>query len=293
MNTYQFGEVSITWLDGMRSYHDGGVLFGPVPKAVWNKKFPVNNKNQIPQVMDPILLQYQGENILIDTGIGTSKMTNKQRRNAGVTRDTTVEESLQALGLTAADIDTIIQTHMHNDHAGGLTKLVNETLKPVFSNATIYMNEIEWDEVRNPNERTTGTYLKDNWQPVLDQVVTFSDKLELNDAITLHHTGGHSRGHSIVVIAQNDETMIHMGDLLMTTAHLNPLWVPAVDDYPMTSIEQKKKWLEYGFSHQSQFIFYHDPYYALVQWDKSGEKIVKSIPRDKEPLIPYSEDYMI
>ena len=87
--------------------------------------------------------------------------------------------------------------------------------------------------------------------------------------------------------------MIHMGDLLMTTAHLNPLWVPAVDDYPMTSIEQKKKWLEYGFSHQSQFIFYHDPYYALVQWDKSGEKIVKSSPRDKEPLIPYSEDYMI
>lgn len=163
MNTYQFGKVSITWLDGMRSYHDGGVLFGPVTKAVWNKKFPVNNKNQIPQVMDPILLQYQGENILIDTGIGTSKMTNKQRRNAGVTRDTTVEESLQALGLTAADIDTIIQTHMHNDHAGGLTKLVNETLEPVFPNATIYMNEIEWDEVRNPNERTAGTYLKDNW----------------------------------------------------------------------------------------------------------------------------------
>ena len=61
----------------------------------------------------------------------------------------------------------------------------------------------------------------------------------------------------------------------------------------MTSIEQKKKWLEYGFSHQSQFIFYHDPYYALVQWDKSGEKIVKSILRDKEPLIPYSGDHMI
>ncbi len=294
MNTHlEFGNIRITFLDVLDSLTDGGTLFGPVPKAVWNRKFPVNDKNQIPQVIDPILLQYDGKNILIDTGLGTSKMDEKQMRNAGISEESKLLDSLSNENVQPEDIDIIIQTHMHNDHSGGLSMKENDELKPTFPNATIYINHIEWDEVRYPNDRTAGTYLKVNWEPIQDQVKTWEDTFEVNDAITLHHTGGHSNGHSIVLIKQGDEELILMADLLLTNAHINPLWLPAVDDYPMDTIAAKKKWLSYAFENGVKFIFYHNPYYAMVQFDKEGKEIIDSLERNKEPLIPYSDEYMI
>lgn len=294
MNTVlTFKDIKITFLDTLDLLMDGGVLFGPVPKAVWNRKYPVNNSNQIPQVADPILIQYRDINYLVDSSHGTSKMTAKAKRNAGLNMESKLETSLQEAGLQLTDIDVVIQTHMHNDHAGGLTKLDNGELKSTFSNARILINEIEWDQVRHPNDRTKGTYLKDNWQPVERQVKTWSESIELNDAMTLHHTGGHSKGHSILLIKQGDDCLIHMADLLLTHAHLNPLWVPAVDDYPMDSIEAKKKWLKEAFENNYKFIFYHNPFYAMIQFDREGKEIVDALKRNKEALVPYDQDHLI
>lgn len=294
MNThYTFGDIEITFLDGFDALSDGGTHFGPVPKAVWNRKFPVNDKNQIPQVIDPILLQYKGKNYLVDTGLGTSKMTDKEMRNAGVSENSKVLDSLKAEGLEPEDIDVVVQTHMHDDHSGGLTIQDGDDIKPTYPNATIYVNNIEWDEVRHPNDRTRGTYLKRNWEPVQDQVKTWEDKFEVNDAMTLYHTGGHSNGHSIFILKQGDEQIIHVADLMLTLAHQNPLWVPAVDDYPMNSIAAKKKWFAYAYENNCKFIFYHNPYYAMVQFDSDGKEIVDSLERNKEPIVPYSDDYMI
>src|SRR5699024_8467761 len=164
MNTeLDFGKFHITFLDNLKALNDGGTHFGPVPKAVWNRKFPVDNNNQIPQVIDPILLQYKGQNILIDTGLGTSKMNKKAMRNAGISEEAKLIDSLGEIDIKPVDIDIVIMTHMHNDHAGGLTTLVDSEIKSTFPEAKIYINNIEWDEVRNPNKRTAGTYLKDNW----------------------------------------------------------------------------------------------------------------------------------
>lgn len=294
MNTHlQFKNISITFLDTLNSYSDGGKIFGPVPKALWNRRYPVNNQNEIPEVIDPILIQYQNKNYLIDTSLGTSKMDEKHKKIAALDGETKLVESLRAEGLKPEDINFIIQTHMHNDHSGGLTALIDDELVSVFPDATIYINEIEWNEVRYPNKRTSRTYLRANWEPVQDQVKTWSNQLELNDAMTLYHTGGHSNGHSILSIKQDDEEVLHMGDLLITTAHFNPLWVPAVDDYPMDSISAKERWLSYGFKQNCKFIFYHDPYYAMIQFDRDGQKIVNSLKRKKEIYLPNPEDHMI
>lgn len=291
MLQYKFHEMTLTWLEGMRyKLQDGGTLFGPVPKAVWQRFFPVNEANQIPEVLAPILIQYQGKNYLIDAGLGTDKLSEKQRRNLGVHSESRLVESLAELELTPEDIDVLLMTHMHNDHAGGLTrKTETGELVSTFPNATIYMTGIEWQEVREPNDRTKGTYLKENWEAIQDQVVTFERKLQVAPGLTMIHAGGHSRGMAIVKLDQADDTMLHMSDLMLTHAHKNPLWVGAVDDYPMESVAAKQEWLPQAFGKQWKFFFYHDPFYAVLQYDETGSEIVFHLDREVEPLTTWSD----
>ena len=102
-------------------------------------------------------------------------------------------------------------THMHNDHAAGLTEWREGNLVSVFPNAEIYVSQTEWDEMRNPNIRSRNTYLKENWEPVQLQVKTFEGSITIMPGIEMIHTGGHSDGHSVIKLTQNDETILHMG----------------------------------------------------------------------------------
>lgn len=290
LQSYSFGKMTLTWLRGADKYTDAGTLFGPVPKAVWSRFYPTTDDGLMFDLTDPILISYKGKHYLIDASLGTEKLDDKLRRNLGILSENRLLESLASLGLTAADIEAVLMTHMHNDHAGGLTCLEEGELVATFPNATIYVSQIEWDEVRNPNPRTRGTYLRDNWEAVQDQVVTFDDKLSLLDGeIELYRTGGHSRGHSIVLLHQGDETMIHLADLLLTHAHRNPLWVGAVDDYPMESIAAKTKWLTEAYQKGYKFFFYHDPFYAVLQFDTSGQEVLECVERLRPALVPFTD----
>ncbi|MBE1554352.1 YtnP family quorum-quenching lactonase [Sporosarcina limicola] len=281
MDTYTFHDMKLTWLDGGVNYLDGGTMFGVVPKALWSRRYEVDENNLIELRTDPIFIQYEGKNILIDTGIGKGKLTEKMRRNLGVREETKVEEELAKLGLKPGDIDIILMTHLHNDHAAGLTEWQGDKLVSVFSNADIYVSKIEWDEMRNPNIRSRNTYWKENWESVQQQITTFDGQLTVHSGIEMIHTGGHSEGHSIIKLTQNGETILHMGDIMPTHAHSNPLWVLAYDDYPMTSIFMKEKLMKKALPEGYKFIFYHDAFYRLVQWDESGKEIVDSVKRSR------------
>lgn len=289
LQTYQFGQMTLTWLRGADKYTDAGTIFGPVPKAVWSRYYPINEQGLIHDLTDPILISYQGKHYLIDTSLGTEKLSDKLRRNLGVISENRVLESLDQLGLSPEDIDVVLMTHMHNDHAGGLTRLVDGELVSTFPNATIYINDIEWEEVRYPNPRTRATYLPENWQAIQDQVQTFGSELKLVDGIEMHHTGGHSRGHSIILLKQEGETLIHMADTLLTHAHFNPLWVAAVDDYPMDSIKAKEKWIKQAYSQGYTFLFYHDPYYTLLKFNQDGSQVVSCLERLRPPVLPFTD----
>ncbi|PGV46636.1 MBL fold metallo-hydrolase [Bacillus sp. AFS037270] len=280
MDTLKIGNVSLTWLSGGVTYLDGGAMFGVVPKGLWSKKYPANDKNQIELPTDPILIQMNGKHILVESGLGKGKLTGKQLRNYGVTKESEVEESLQRLGVAPESIDFVLMTHMHFDHACGLTKLVNGQYISTFPNAQIITSQVEWDELRNPNIRSKNTYWRENWEAVESQVVPFEEKWEFG-AITMIHTGGHSDGHSILLIEDGGETCIHMADLMATHAHQNVLWVMAYDDYPMTSIAGKQKWLTLGLEKNAWFTFYHDTFYRAVKWDKDGKQLVASIKREQ------------
>lgn len=278
METMKMGSFVFTWLDGGVTHMDGGAMFGVVPKPLWSKKYPVNEKNQIELRTDPILIQKNGLNILVDSGIGSGKMTEKQIRNYGVTQQSNIKKSLAELGLTVHDIDIIAMTHLHFDHASGLTEYQDEKLVSVFPDADIYTSFVEWNEMRHPNIRSKNTYWKENWEAVDGQVKTFNGSCMITEGITMHHTGGHSDGHSILVCEDGGETAIHMADLMPTAAHRNPLWVLAYDDYPMTSISEKQKWQAYAEEKDAWMIFYHDECYRAVKWEEDGS-IIDSLKR--------------
>ncbi|PAD67717.1 hypothetical protein CHH83_17345 [Bacillus sp. 7586-K] len=281
METLKIGQTKISWLNGGVTNLDGGAMFGVVPKPLWSKKYPVNELNQIELRTDPILIQKNGLHILLDSGIGNGKLNEKQLRNFGVYEQSSIEESLKALGLTVTDIDIVIMTHMHFDHACGLTKWKNDKLVSVFPSAKIVTSSIEWEEMRNPNIRSRNTYWKENWEAVEEQVETFESSAVITEGVVMHHTGGHSDGHSIVIIEDGGEMLVHMADLMPTHAHKNPLWVLAYDDYPMDSIQNKQKWIQYGQSHQAWFIFYHDAFYRGIKWNDEGA-IIDRIERKRD-----------
>ncbi|MBM7704875.1 YtnP family quorum-quenching lactonase [Metabacillus iocasae] len=271
MEALMIGKITLTWLQGGENNLDGGAMFGVVPKALWSKKYDVNEKNQIRLRADPILIQTGGKNILIESGLGKGKLTEKQKRNFGVNEESSVDESLNKLGLTSLDIDIILMTHMHFDHASGLTTIEGGRVVSAFKNAKIIVTDVEWEEMRNPNIRSKNTYWKENWEAIAKQVVPFTGEIQVVDGVKMYHTGGHSDGHAVVVIESDGETLVHMGDLLPTHAHQNVLWVMAYDDYPMTSIEQKQTWLSFAMKQGAWLSFYHDAIYRALKWNHSGE----------------------
>ncbi|MGG1675956.1 MBL fold metallo-hydrolase [Neobacillus sp. NRS-1170] len=277
MQTLKIGNVTLTWLSGGVTNLDGGAMFGVVPKGLWSKKYPPNGKNQIELPTDPILIQMNGKNLLVESGIGNGKLTEKQLRNYGVTKESEVDSSLAKLGLNAGDIDYVLMTHLHFDHACGLTKLEDGGYTSSFPNAKIITSNVEWEEMRNPNIRSKNTYWKENWEAIETQVETFDESWSFG-AIRMTHTGGHSDGHSILIIEDEGEMAIHMADLMATHAHQNVLWVMAYDDYPMDSIAAKEKWVSYAIERKAWFTFYHDAFYRAVKLEIDG-KVIEGIKR--------------
>ena len=147
-----------------------------------------------------------------------------------------VEADLKQLGLSREDIDIVILTHYDFDHAGGVVMQDDRTagFRSTFPKAKHILQKKEWEDVLNPNIRSINTY----W-PVNNELLRGSRNLELVDGrpeivpgISVIHTGGHNGGHQIVTMESKGEKALHLGDLLPTHAHVNPLWVMAYDNYP-------------------------------------------------------------
>ncbi|UOQ46111.1 MBL fold metallo-hydrolase [Halobacillus salinarum] len=278
METLTIGRAKLTWLNGGVTHMDGGAMFGVVPKPLWSRKYPVNDKNQIELRTDPIVLELDGKKLLIDSGIGNEKLNDKQKRNFGVLEEARLDDSLRQISLTHEEIDGVLMTHLHFDHACGLTKWENGELVPAFPNAKVYTSKIEWDEMKNPNMRSKNTYWESNWKPVEHLVHTFDESIEILPGLQMIHTSGHSNGHSILLFEDGEDVFMHMADLMPTHAHQNVLWALAYDDYPVTSVHEKEKWMKYGYDREAWYVFYHDAHYRALRFNTKGE-VVSQIDR--------------
>ncbi|HUL62593.1 MAG TPA: MBL fold metallo-hydrolase [Methanocella sp.] len=271
----KIGDLELVWLNGGTFELDGGTMFGVVPKVLWQKKYPADAENFITLVNSPILVRTPKELVLIETGLG-NKLTEKQKKIYRVTDDWRVPDDLRSLGIDRGDIDIVILTHYDFDHAGGVVMQEKSGgLSLTFPKARHILQKQEWEDVLSPNIRTINTY----W-PVNNELLRGSDRLELveGDAevlpgITVYHTAGHNGGHQIIELESKGSTALHLGDLLPTHAHSNPLWVMAYDNYPMDAIARKEQWISSGVAENAWFTFYHDAFLRACKFDGKGNVI--------------------
>jgi glyoxylase-like metal-dependent hydrolase (beta-lactamase superfamily II) len=266
------------YLNGGITNIDGGAMFGVVPKVLWTKKYEISEDNRIPLPTHPILIQTEEFNIIIDTGIGKEKLTDKERKIFGVNYESQIEEDLKSFNLETQDIDYVLMTHLHFDHASGLTD--NEG-HAVFENAIHVIQQDEWHEFNSPNIRSKSTYWKKNNGDFTKKLILFENQLEVVSGIHIYHTGGHSYGHSIITIESKGEKAVHMGDIFPTIAHKNPLWVTAYDDYPMQSIREKERIIPRFILEDYWFLYYHDVNYFAVKFNQTeSNEIAQYITRN-------------
>jgi len=239
---------------------DGGAMFGVIPKPMWERRTKADERNRIPLAMRPLLVRTPAHNVLIDAGVG-EKLGAKEQEIYGIDRTEHLDWSLARAGLTARDIDVVIATHLHFDHAGGFTMVADGVLLPRFPHAKYHIRRGEWEDAMHPHERNRASYLAENYLPLVDAgLVTFIEEDgDVLPGISVWRTGGHTMHHQIVKIQSGGRTVFFAADLLPTTAHIDDPWIMGYDLYPMDTLAYKKRFVAEAIREEYVIFFEHDP----------------------------------
>jgi glyoxylase-like metal-dependent hydrolase (beta-lactamase superfamily II) len=258
---------------------DGGAMFGVVPKPLWEKRAPADDRNRISLGVRPLVVRSAARTILIDAGIG-DKMTPKEVEIYGIDRTRHLDHALAAAGLRASDIDVVLASHLHFDHMGGGTERVDGVVRPRFPRARYLVRRGEWDDATHPHERNRASYLPENLQP-LDEagVIDFIEgDGEVFPGISVWRTGGHTMHHHIVKITSGGRTAVFTADLMPTAAHVDPQWVMGYDLYPMDTFLYKKAFVREAIDGEYVIFFEHDPSIAAgIIRVRDGKRIVEVV----------------
>lgn len=255
-----FGEIEVRHIDGGLFWLDGGSMFGIVPKPLWEKKVAPDERNRIPLAANSLLVRAHGKNILVETGNGT-KWDAKLRGIYSFTEGDPYMESLAAAGVKPEEIDLVINTHLHFDHAGGNTKFVNGRAVPAFRNARYIVQTGELEHALHPNERDRASYYAHDFVPITDaglwQLV--DGDTEILPGISVVKIPGHNMQVQAIQIRGGGKKFMFIADLIPTRHHLPLAWIIAYDLYPLISLETKRKWLGEFLKDDWIVAFGHDP----------------------------------
>jgi len=236
---------------------DGGAMFGVIPKVMWEKKIPSDGRNRIQLAMNCLLVHAGGKRILVETGIG-AKMSAKLRNIYGV-EGPFVNDRLKDYGLHPSEIDIVINTHLHFDHCGGNTRVEKDKVIAAYPNAKYVVQRGEFEHAKHPTERDRASYIEENYVPLSGAKLAL---LEADRAIApgveLIRIPGHTANMQCVKLTGGGKTAFFLADLVPTTAHMALPWIMGFDLYPMTTLENKKKWIPELVQEGWIALFCHD-----------------------------------
>jgi glyoxylase-like metal-dependent hydrolase (beta-lactamase superfamily II) len=239
---------------------DGGAMFGIVPKPLWEKRAPADDRNRIRVGLRPLLVRGE-KTMIIDAGIG-GKMDAKSVDIYGIERPRDLSHSLAGAGLSVEDVDIVLATHLHFDHAGGFTtRSASGGVEPAFPRARYVVRTAEWEDATNPHERNRASYLAENFVPLRDAgVVDFlPDDAEVMPGVRVRRSGGHTMHHQVVMIESGGKTAVFPADMIPTVAHIDEPWIMGYDLYPMDTLAFKRTFIREAIEREYLIFFEHDP----------------------------------
>ncbi|MDN3512423.1 MAG: MBL fold metallo-hydrolase [Candidatus Jettenia sp. CY-1] len=243
-------------------YLDGGAVFGVVPRVLWEKIYLPDEKNRIQLALHCPLVVTKKYNILIDTGVGT-RHDEKFCKIYGIDKKSNLLESLCRFGYQPRNIDLVINTHLHFDHAGGNTTFNEQgEITSTFPKAKYLIQKGEMEAALDVNERTKASYIKEDFLPIGDSkyLTLIDDEIaEIDKGISLVRIGGHTRHHQCVKMESEGKIAFFLADLIPTIAHLRYPYISAYDLFPLETLQQKKNIIKQAFDEQWLLIFQHDP----------------------------------
>lgn len=269
----RFGDYELTSISDGTFLLDGGAMFGVVPKVLWQKKTPADEKNRITLGLNSLLLIKGKKTILIETGLGEIE-NRKFQEIYEIKRGKALIEKIIDLGLDLEDITYVINTHLHFDHCGWNTISKDGSLKPAFPRAKYFIQKKEWDSAMNPDERSSASYLKEKLLPLQKDgnLELINGDFELEEGIKIIHVPGHTRGHQCILIESGGNKLFFPGDLIPTSAHFSLPYIMAYDLFPLETLENKKKILKIAENEGWLFALYHDPEHVFGKVEKFEDK---------------------
>ena len=255
-----FGDLELHPLSDGTLRLDGGAMFGVVPKPLWEKRAPADSRNRILLGMRPLLVRGE-QTMLIDAGVG-GKMDDKSVEIYAIDRTRDLDCTLAEAGVTRDDVDVVLASHLHFDHAGGFTERdASGKVVPTFPRATYVVRTGEWNDATRPHERNRASYFPENFVPL-----QASGQLRLMDGdgavmpgVRVVRTGGHTMHHQIVMIESAGRTAVFAADLMPTTAHVDVPWIMGYDLYPMDTLSFKRDFVREAIEREYLIFFEHDP----------------------------------
>jgi glyoxylase-like metal-dependent hydrolase (beta-lactamase superfamily II) len=264
----QLGDLKLHAISDGTFALDGGAMFGIVPKPLWEKQIPADDKNRIRLALRCLLIEAGQRRILVDDGMG-EKWSDKQVGIYGLDRsETSLDRELARVGVDRAAITDVILTHLHFDHAGGTTRRgAGGQLELAFPNATYHLQSRNWEWARHPTERDAGSYLSDSFDLLegSGRLHLVDGEVELFPGIHVEPSEGHTTALQLVRVSGGGETLVYCADLIPTSAHIKVSWIMGYDLRPLVCIEEKKRLLSRALAGNWMLFFEHDPQIAACR----------------------------
>ncbi len=253
------GDLRIDMLNDGAMRFDGGAFFGVVPKVLWERLMPPDERNRVTVSLNCPLIRAGGKNILVDTGVGTKHPPKRQglfAMDAG-----RLVADLAAHGLEPRDIDYVLFSHLHFDHAGGAThRSPADALRVTFPRAQHLAQRADWAEATSPNERNAAGYFEEDIEPLraAGQLELLDGDTQVAPGVACRRTGGHTAGHQIVLLEVGGRKACFFGDLIPTAHHLPLPYSQGYDLYPVELLDRKRELLAQALKEQWLVLFDHE-----------------------------------
>jgi glyoxylase-like metal-dependent hydrolase (beta-lactamase superfamily II) len=258
----QLGDLELHLLVTDRWKADGGLMFGVVPKILWEKQKPADGRNMIDCSCVCLVARINGRVIVCETGIG-NKLSEKRAQQVALREPEGMLHALKRLGFQPDEVDAVVTTHLHWDHAGGLTRRNDlGEVELTFPKAKHFIQRSEWDFALQPDVRSRPSYIVDDFTPLADghKAVEFLDgDAEVLPGVQIRHVGGHTPGSQVLILRSGELACAVTGDLVCQTPHLRVPWNMSADIEPLRVFQQKSQLFEEAEKHRWLLVLSHEP----------------------------------